>query len=174
MNLETLYNGAKRCVEDPGEPGYPGILSRRISVTPQEEKLLTALCYRENVVLEIGTGLGVSTRAIARGARSVITVDIDAWVHENIWPTLPINVLTQSAVPYKHVVDVVFIDGLHLPEAVRRDIQDALVVLRPDGFFLFHDILIDKVREPIEATLGEAPVALSENLGWLPNPRGQQ
>jgi hypothetical protein len=37
--------------------------------------------------------------------------------------------------------DVVFIDGLHLYEQVRRDLDGALSVLKPDGWIAFHDML---------------------------------
>jgi SAM-dependent methyltransferase len=37
--------------------------------------------------------------------------------------------------------DVVFIDGLHLYEQVRRDLDGALSVLKPGGWIAFHDML---------------------------------
>ncbi len=39
-------------------------------------------------VLEIGTGLGVSTEWMARTAHSVVTVDIDPWVWKHVFPYL--------------------------------------------------------------------------------------
>ena len=37
--------------------------------------------------------------------------------------------------------DVVFVDGLHLYDQVRRDLDGALSVLKPDGWIAFHDML---------------------------------
>jgi hypothetical protein len=37
--------------------------------------------------------------------------------------------------------DVVFVDGLHLYEQVRRDLDGALSVLKPGGWIAFHDML---------------------------------
>lgn len=41
----------------------------------------------------------------------------------------------------KEEFDVIFIDGLHTFEQVYRDIENALKVLRPDGYIAIHDML---------------------------------
>ena len=160
MNLETLNNGAVRCPDDPGEPGY-GVLSQRISVTPEETRILRALAL-DRRVLEIGTGLGVSTRAMAETAAMLVTVDCDPWVHEHV--VLPGGVLRASTVE-DYEVDLVFIDGLHTPDAVRTDIQSALRVLRPRGIIVFHDIDMPCVRDTVVEVLGTCQ-ELAPNLGW--------
>lgn len=42
--------------------------------------------------------------------------------------------------------DLIFIDGLHLFNTVRRDIKNSLNVLREGGFILVHDSLPDRLR----------------------------
>lgn len=119
MNLHE--SGSYIHPDDPGEPstGHP-----RLSVTDLEAAILAVL-VDGLTVLEIGTGLGVSTRAMASTARVVHTVDIDPWVWENIWPFLPENVVTHRTIDSVPLVDAAFIDGDHNPAAVVRDLADA-------------------------------------------------
>lgn len=165
MNLEVLSNGAVRCPDDPGEPGYD-VLSRRISITPHEANLLSILAYGRFVV-EIGTGLGVSTRAMAKTAALVSTVDVDQWVHENIWPTLPQqNVLTYQNV--KNVtpgIDMAFIDGLHTAEALAADIDTVLPMMEGSGLLVFHDVNMAVVRDTILSRFPDRLFFLADNLG---------
>jgi hypothetical protein len=67
--------------EDPGEAYYGGS-PKRLSVTDEEAEILAKLATGMTV-LELGTGLGVSTKALASTAKSVITVDPDPWVRED-------------------------------------------------------------------------------------------
>ena len=166
MNLETLEDGSLRCADDPGEPGY-NELSRRISVSPQECEILAALAFGRSVV-EIGTGLGVSTRAMAATAKVVQTVDIDAWVHQKIWPNLPPHVrCCTSASAVMGGADMVFIDGLHTAEALKADIALAQRVLSYYGLIVFHDIRMPVVKDTAERALGRAIRELAPNLGWV-------
>jgi len=150
--LIPLGNGSFKMEGDPGEPstGRP-----RVSVAVEETLLLKFLAKGRHV-LEIGTGLGVSTRALAGVAKTVTTVDVDPWVIDTIWPTLPSNVvgltpdgLDDQVVPF----DMAFIDGDHSPEAVRRDV-DLAERLCPGGILVAHD-----------ANYGNVQQGLGE--GWL-------
>lgn len=148
MALERVSNGSYVHTEDPGEPstGKP-----RLSITDEEAAIVADFCFGERTVMEIGTGLGVSTKAIAAVAETVFTVDIDPWVQENIWPTLPDNVYGISEV-YTHgrIIDVAFIDGDHSTEATRHDIERVLPILRPGtGVLLLHDVNYPNVRKAI-------------------------
>lgn len=110
--------------DDPGEPstGKP-----RLSISDNEANILVGLAAGR-MVFEIGTGLGVSTRALARYAISVITQDIDPWVAITIAPTLAVlpNVTCiQDRRKYEPLVDLVFIDGDHNTDAVTEDITFA-------------------------------------------------
>ena len=71
-------------------------------------------------VLEIGTGLGVSTRALASRAKSVVTVDPDPWV---VAPDLPNVTLLREPPDDCSAFDLAFIDGNHCVDAVVGDIR---------------------------------------------------
>ena len=43
--------------------------------------------------------------------------------------------------------DIVFIDGLHLYEQVRKDIQNSLKFLNPNGIIVLHDCIPLKIRD---------------------------
>lgn len=70
IDLERTSNGNYLCPSDPGEIGC-GTAPRR-SVTDEEVSRIGEL-FANRFVLEIGTGLGVSTRALAALAVAVIT-----------------------------------------------------------------------------------------------------
>jgi hypothetical protein len=124
--------------EDPGEPGYG---TKRLSVTDQEGDILSMLAIRKTV-LEIGTGLGVSTRYLAIHARAVYTVDIDPWVQASIWPALveenP-NVIPLAALGELPPIDLAFIDGCHYAENVVADVARVRPYLKAHGKIVFHD-----------------------------------
>ena len=138
MNIEHLDGGSIRRTDDPGEPttGKP-----RISIAQDEIDILTEAA-RDHIVLEIGTGLGVSTRALAQHARTVITVDPDPWVAETIAPTLPRNVLhlpTLDDIPDTVVFTMAFIDGDHSTESTNRDILAAYMRIVAGARIWVHD-----------------------------------
>jgi SAM-dependent methyltransferase len=147
MRLVATYNGWL-CPDDPGEPGR---LEPRWSVNLIEARIVSELC-RGLDVLEIGTGLGVSTKEIAKRAKSVYTVDIDRWVKKNVEPDLPDNVYffdnIEKVLP---ILDAAFIDGLHSFNQCTADIQDARRIVKPDGLFIFHDM---KMPEVFRAVMG--------------------
>lgn len=134
--------------DDPGEPstGHP-----RLSVTDEEAAILASFAAGR-VVYEIGTGLGVSTRALASTAQRVVTKDIDPWVQENIWPTLPANVSTVGkdgrGMSGFHP-QMVFIDGDHTADAVRRDMVEAIEVVQRPCLIVCHDVNYENVRTGI-------------------------
>lgn len=116
MKLVKTEYGNWRCPDDPGEIGYDNW--QRRSVTEEETAILSRWAKGKKV-LEIGTGLGVSTSALAQTALSVVTVDPDPWVQCEIegvefrrdWP--------------EGRFDLIFIDGDHSYQATRSDIQRA-------------------------------------------------
>lgn len=140
--LTPYYPGGYRHDDDPGEPttGLP-----RVSITDEEADLLASFASGRTV-LEIGTGLGVSTRALASSALKVTTVDVDPWVQATIWPTLPDNVECLTEVPTGRRFGLVFIDGDHTPEAVQRDVALAESLLDDGGLIVAHDSAFDHVR----------------------------
>lgn len=142
--------------EDPGEPttGKP-----RLSITDLEAGILTA-AGAGRYILEIGTGLGVSTRALARFAFGVTTIDIDPWVHDHVWPSLPDNVFCTTG-RFKTHAPVVFIDGDHSTEAVIADIEFARS-LEPE-LIILHDAKYDNVRRAIEAVMDNFTIIDTEH-----------
>jgi len=147
MNLSPAPNGWY-CPQDPGEPFYDKA-SPRWSVNEIEARVISELCYKRNV-LEIGTGLGISTKEIAKRAKMVYTVDIDDWVKTNVVPSLPKNTKFFSDVrEAPKNMDVAFIDGRHVYEQVVEDIKNAREHVRKDGTFIFHDGKIGGVFKAI-------------------------
>jgi len=143
INLIPAPNGFI-CPDDPGEPG---LKIPRWSVNEIEARIVSEFC-RGLRVLEIGTGLGISTKEIARRAKWVYTVDIDPWVKENIAPSLPDNVLFYDNIKKIGAVnfDAAFIDGLHNYSQCTQDIEDARRLVKRDGLFIFHDAKMDPIR----------------------------
>ena len=140
MNLIPHSTGSYVHGDDPGEPttGEP-----RLSITEVEGEMLAVLAAGRSV-LEFGTGLGVSTRALARTARKVYTVDIDEWVQETIWPTLPDNVSTCDDRDRLPIVDMVFIDGDHTEEGTAAAVAAAM--RRASEVIVMHDTSAPTVR----------------------------
>lgn len=140
MNLIPHSTGSYVHGDDPGEPttGVP-----RLSITEVEGEMLAVLAAGRSV-LEFGTGLGVSTRALARTARKVYTVDIDEWVQETIWPTLPDNVSTCDDRDRLPIVDMVFIDGDHTEEGTAVDVAAAMRLA--SEVIVMHDTSAPTVR----------------------------
>jgi hypothetical protein len=127
--------------DDPGEPGYPDHWKRR-SVTDEEAEILAKIATGKRV-MEIGTGLGVSTRAIASTAAHVVTVDPDPWVKD---PCLA-NVEFRRSLPSADVqFDLAFIDGHHREDAVVADILSC----RKIPMLVIHDSRTPSVRAAIE------------------------
>ena len=140
MNLIPHSTGSYVHGDDPGEPttGEP-----RLSITEVEGEMLAVLAAGRSV-LEFGTGLGVSTRALARTARKVYTVDIDEWVQQTIWPTLPDNVSTCDDRDRLPIVDMVFIDGDHTEEGTAADVAAAMRLA--SEVIVMHDTSAPTVR----------------------------
>jgi predicted O-methyltransferase YrrM len=162
--------GESRSPQDPGEIGYGSGAPSRVSVDVEECRILAALAMGRTVI-EIGTGLGVSTRAMAATALSIVTVDIDPWVIENVYPELSeLGIVCLEAVPGGCRFDFAFIDGNHRPDSVKRDAHIATSVLVPGGFLAFHDVFASNVVEGIE----KAGVGLLSRLdtGARPDLRG--
>jgi len=123
--------------DDPGEAAYKGS-PKRLSVTDDECEILARLAQGRSV-LEIGTGLGVSTRAMSDTARRVVTVDPDDWVRLNVWESLPSNVAPCNEFVEDDKFDFAFIDGDHHYDSVKADLVAVRKVLRPFSPVVMHD-----------------------------------
>lgn len=143
VNLQVTDYGSYVCEDDPGEP-TTGV--RRISVTKPECLLLSWLANGCDV-LELGTGLGISTIALMATADTVFTVDPDPWVHEHIWPALDCGKYAERWEPNpKMDIDFVFVDADHTTEAVSEDIEYAQKIIGDLGMIVVHDAKMDEVR----------------------------
>ena len=120
---------------------------------PEEGRALAELSA-DKTVLEIGSYCGLSTVCIGRTAKAVTCVDyFDGRATPNQTNTFPsfqancerykvwdkITVMHPDAELSGTEYDLVFIDGDHSAESVRRDIDKALSVLKPGGLLAFHD-----------------------------------
>jgi len=167
LNWKKSAEGMPYLDEDPGEPDGAGGREThpRMGVAPIESAILSSLAIRRRVV-EIGTGLGISTRALASVAEAVYTVDPDPWVyqgrigaelmrdHPNI-----VCVPHTKQIPKDYRWDLVFIDGLHTREAVRQDAAFAVSRLEPGGILLFHDTNWPGVHEGLRDFFAQEPLA---------------
>jgi SAM-dependent methyltransferase len=145
MKLVPTYNGWL----SPDDPGEPGRNAPRWSVNATEARIVSELC-RGLDVLEIGTGLGVSTREIAKRAKHVYTVDVDPWVKKTVVPELPKNVtFFDDVLKVPSGVGAAFIDGFHSYDQCTQDIKDAGKLVKPDGLFIFHDMKIRGVFDAV-------------------------
>lgn len=145
----------------PDDPGEPMIGKARVSVSDEEAKILSALGAGRRV-LEIGTGLGVSTRALARFAKYVHTHDIDPWVQANVWPQLHedldpfLYTLTTRANCVDNMRgywDLVFIDADHSTVAVLEDVAFAREL--DPAVIVLHDVAYENVENAMLALDGD-------------------
>lgn len=157
----------------PGDPGEPRHGRPRVGVAPEECELLRRFSHDARV-LEIGTGLGFSTRAfIEGGARAVDTVDIDPWVRETIVPALE-KEARAAEIPFRAIADrafigfgydIAFIDGAHDFESVRSDAVLAIMSARHGGLIFFHDWTgTDPVARAVESVIGQRYVHVVRTL----------
>lgn len=157
MRLATIPNGGQYCPDDPGEPGG----GQRITVTDKEGKALAAL-VRKQRVLEIGTGLGVSTKYMASTAAIVYTCDIDPWVRENVWPELEeVGYIVCIDDPHEAKdVSIAFIDGEHTEEQVNNDIEVSLEM--GCTTIIGHDMNSDFVKKAFKNHFGAVNMVKTE------------
>ena len=164
MGLTRHVNGNYTHPEDPGEPGLG---TPRVSVTDEECKVLGWLAA-DRTVLEIGTGLGVSTRAMQAAGGEVETVDVDPWVQANVWPGLrELGVECRDvadASPYAAQFDMCFIDGAHDEASVERDLDTAMRLVRPGGLIVLHDTNYEGVWKPAKK---RGNLVRMDSVGWI-------
>jgi hypothetical protein len=159
----------------PQDPGEPGRNQPRWSVNDREARIIGELC-RGLDVLEIGTGLGISTKAINEKAADLDTVDIDLFVQQNIFPELKkLGVFCHNS--FEDCVKdmdpdpkistrwtALFLDGFHEYNQVKKDIAAARPWLAPGAIMIFHDLYIDGVYRGIIDS-GLAPLHIQTVAG---------
>ena len=147
ITLEQAQHHSWSCPDDPGEIGMD---LPRLSVTAEERDILAGL-FQGRRVVEIGTGLGVSTRAIAQSAERVLTHDIDPWVIANVPDSLPGNVEFTQEREFPGEYDAGFIDGNHLEHEVAADILSVSRAIGPGRVIALHDTHMKGVKAGIKS-----------------------
>ena len=162
MNLIQTRVGNFYCPEDPGEATAGG--NQRRSVTIAEAEALKQWARGQRVI-EIGTGLGVSTRAMAETAESVVSVDVDSWCHQFEFPP---NVVLTDHVPVGDFT-FAFIDGDHHYEAVMKDIASVnapLIALHDCDHPQVVQALVDSNLKVIEGLQTACKLTLCRRVPW--------
>ncbi len=159
LTLKRDALGSYTAMNDPGEPQHLGVGGRRVSVTEHEAAILSAGLWGR-IVIEVGTGLGVSTLAISATAHRVFTIDPDPWVVANVWPMLESkrdNVVLSSGVadyfPWRRGCDGAFIDGDHRFAAVLLDCKRVLACLAGGCPVYMHDYFGEVEKAAVESGL---------------------
>lgn len=147
IELVTAAHHSRMCPDDPGEIRMQ---LPRLSVTEEERDILAGL-FQGRRVIEIGTGLGVSTRAIAQCAEKVLTHDIDPWVLKNVADDLPENVVFTKEREFPSGYDAAFIDGHHAAPDVAADILSVSRAIGPGRVIALHDTHMKGVKAGMEA-----------------------
>ncbi|MDD5394924.1 MAG: class I SAM-dependent methyltransferase [Thiothrix sp.] len=143
-------------------------------------------CFNpSSLVVEIGTGMGVSTEVFALTVGRVITIDpyfpgSERWRDAAIkvcrrYPDKITQCFDKSAVVCRTIqngsVDGVYIDGDHHFESVRDDILRWLPKLKPDGWMCGHDYIARPkynfgIIEAVNACFGK-PRKVYSDFSWV-------
>jgi SAM-dependent methyltransferase len=136
-------------------------------MSAHELRWLADRAREAEVIVEFGSYLGRSTRALGDNAKGVVWA-VDTWspiypdkngnptgiVSDNSYTTfcenledliqaykvMPVQMPSQSfELPFNSLADFVFIDGDHRYEAVVEDIKTAMRLLKPGGIMAGHD-----------------------------------
>ena len=132
------------CADDPGEIDMGS--AARGSITVREAAILTDLA-RGRCVLEIGTGTGFSAQSMITTARSVVSIDIDPYVIEYVFPRLfALGIECATEIPANRLFDLVFLEGNHSLSSVVADVERARKVSARGGVMVFHDLSFSGVE----------------------------
>lgn len=157
------------------------------SAVSREECERLATLATEKRVLEVGSEYGRSTIALASTAKQVHAVDwhqgdpqsgfknslpeflsnLDHYdlrerviVHLGRWEDV-------APVMRSAVFDLAFIDGDHSEDAVRRDFDLALRVMKPGGWMVFHDTDQSQVGETLQQMATWCRMSYARSVGTL-------
>lgn len=102
------------------------------------------LAYRPNFILEIGVRNGESTKTFIEALDFIdhghlVSIDIADCSGVAISKRWTFQQIDSARFNPKSGFDMIFVDGDHHFEAVRRDFQKFLPHLKKDGLILFHD-----------------------------------
>jgi predicted O-methyltransferase YrrM len=156
-------------------------------MTEPELLWLAKQASEHNSIVEVGSYLGRSTRALLDNTEGIVyAVDDwkgprDAYVEnrKRIFTDFCLNIeehitnnkvrvirCDHSDVQFDGKADMIFIDGSHEYEDVKRDILFWKQKLLPGGLLCGHDATYPAVAEAITETLGDAVIAPDTTIWW--------
>lgn len=105
---------------------------------------------KPKTVLEIGTFEGLSAEAMAKGAETVVTVDVEDFynrcgLHSIIRVFSRSNPAIKKHAPY----EMAFIDANHSYQHVKQDLDFVWQYMAKDSYILGHDALRDTVSKAV-------------------------
>lgn len=152
--------------DDPGSP-VDGMV--RIGISKAEQDFLRSISFGLHV-LEIGTGIGISTLALREYAAHVDTIDTDPWVHETIFPEVKSATVTchtgRHSIRRAARFDLAFIDGAHDTKSVISDIDFAEAHMGR-GMIVVHDAREDRVRAALPPDCDVVPTLFGLGILWV-------
>jgi predicted O-methyltransferase YrrM len=147
------YQNLAYTLDGDAGPSAKGTGPTRWSVSEPQALMLSQLAKGKRC-LEIGTGTGFSTEALAKTATHVSTFDVDDEVRRLVWPGLPKNVIPydrrhEGLSQAGREFDLIFVDGQHHQPAVKKDILEALPLMKREALWVFHDAQMHGVERAI-------------------------
>jgi predicted O-methyltransferase YrrM len=153
-----------------------------------ELRWLAERAEQHKIIVEIGSYLGRSTRALAENTSGIVYA-IDKWTSSEELPMydfeeevhfsrfrrnvedliasgkcVPIIADHRAGVPINEIADMVFIDGSHSYEAAKDDILKWLPITR--SLICGHDYDYPTVKQAIAETLGNVNAVENTNIWW--------
>jgi len=146
-------------------------------MTEEELSWLAMQAQNYNQIIEVGSYLGRSTRALADNTNGRVLAlddwfgprDVHIYINErlklfetfqqNIADLLETKKVVVSKIDYRNLnklkpilgPDMIFIDGDHRVEATRRDISWAITNIKQNGLICGHDINLKSVRDAVKS-----------------------
>lgn len=160
-------------------------LASQMSVDERLMLFTLVRCFRPKRMLEVGRARGGSTHVIAESIKhlegtSFVSMDPNNWPEHSIASVLRKRLEDDHGVQFideycpwalpraKHLAggdfDLIFLDGDHSYEAVKRDLQGLLPFLVEGGYIIMHDSHFLPLRRAIAEVVDETGVVDCGNL----------
>lgn len=159
-------------------------------ITHDELKWLAKKAKKHQRIVEIGSYLGRSTRALGDNTDGVVyaidnfqgpkDISVSSVIANNVFELFFYNIGTlaqagkvipvvadHAEVDVPITPDMVFIDGSHLYPDVKRDIETWLPRLEKGGLLCGHDIHMDSVKLAVEETVGRYKVGRKTTIWYM-------
>lgn len=160
-------------------PGFPDDSGNRLKGLVD---MVTEYFSEDTVLMELGTGMGVSTEVFALLCKHVHTADI--WPKANWKQAFEVMAMKYTNITSYHrdfndccrffnsqSLDAVYIDGCHTYDRVLNDIKNWIPKIKPTGFICGHDYISRPrngygVIKAVGDLLG-APDKVYEDTSWI-------